>query len=58
LKYLRKGEVFLENDQTLHELIIQNVLDEDKTKIFNKKELSMEDNPKTIDTVWVCFNKP
>ena len=23
----------------------------------NKKDLIMEDNPKTIDTIWVCFNK-
>lgn len=42
----------------MHDLITLDVMDEHKTRIFNKKELLMEDNAKTIDTIWVCFNKP
>ncbi len=45
------------NEDTFKDLIAKEQMDESKTRIFKKKELLMEDNSKTIDTIWVCFNK-
>lgn len=57
MKYTPKGEVYLANEDTFKDLIAKEQMDESKTRIFKKKELLMEDNSKTIDTIWVCFNK-
>lgn len=54
--YTQRGCFKLRGEQTVGELLEQGHWNTDKALIANKRELSLSDNPKTMETIWVCFS--